>query len=359
MTALIASVNRSARRAAGERNYESLALGAALASFVLCFFVGIIVFWGQEVSISGWGSLGEFLAIASAVGAFLAFIGARVLVHRAAAPRDRTASTERFHWFDIAALALVHATIALLGWIGLATVMESSFVGATLYTTPATVLAAAAAALSAYLAFLSGVSMSPRQLSLVLAVFLAVGVTSAMLSSSDPQWWQMNLSALGITHDISSLTFNLTVIISGVLVTTIARFGTSALPSSTPSEARRRFVVRLLFILIGVMLACVGIFPVDRFFLMHNTVATGMCVGYAVLVIGLPWLIPTMPKAFIALGYVYVVAIIVVAVLFAIGEYNLTAVELLASLMIFSWIIIFLRNSESLGPAPADQGETT
>jgi hypothetical membrane protein len=244
-------------------------------------------------------------------------------------------------------LSLAHGVIALLGWIGIATVMEHSFVGATVYATPAIVIASAATALTGYLAFLSGVNLSARQLSLVLAVFLVVGMTTAMLSSTDPLWWQMNLSALGITHDISSLTFNLTVIVSGVLITTIARFGTATLPAYTTAQRRRRTTVRVLFVLLGALLACVGIFPVDRFFLMHNTVATGMAVAYAALVIGIPWLIPSMPKAFVVLGFVYVGVVIVLAVLFAAGIYNLTAVELVSALVIFSWIILFLRNVQT------------
>ena len=58
--------------------------------------------------------------------------------------------------------------------------------------------------------------------------------------------------------------------------------------------------------LIGIFLACVGIFPVDEFFLVHNTVATGMAVIFAVIVVGLRWLVPAMPRVFILLGYVFV-----------------------------------------------------
>ena len=251
---------------------------------------------------------------------------------------------ERYLWYDLIALSAAHAAIALLGWIGVATVMERSFLGAMLYTSPAVVIAGVAAALSGYAAYLSALNMSPRQLSLVVALFLIVGMLTAMLSSSDPLWWQMNLSALGITHDVSALTFNVTLIISGVIVTTIARFGTSFLPAQTIAERRRRWIVRGIFILLGILLACVGIFPVDRFFLLHNTVATGMAVAYGVLVLGAPWLLRSLPRVFLALGYVFVVVIIGLALLFFAGIYNLTAVELVASLLIFGWIILFLRN---------------
>ncbi|BDZ54954.1 hypothetical protein GCM10025870_20270 [Agromyces marinus] len=82
---------------------------------------------------------------------------------------------------------------------------------------------------------------------------------------------------------------------------------------------------------------------------MHNTVASGMAVVYAVIVIGLPKFLPSMPRVFVILGWVYVGVIVVLGVFFATGYYNLTAVELVAGLLIFSWIILFLRNADSAG----------
>jgi len=39
---------------------------------------------------------------------------------------------------------------------------------------------------------------------------------------------------------------------------------------------------------------------------------------------------------------------VVLGVFFAIGYYTLTAVELVAAMLIFSWIILFLRNISAL-----------
>ncbi len=199
--------------------------------------------------------------------------------------------------------------------------------------------------------FLSAVNLTPMLLSLVLAIFLVVGALASMLSSSDPHWWKKNLSALGMTDDVSALAFNVTLIIAGVIVTTIAHYATATIPVSTPAERRGRNRVRIALILIGVCLTCVGIFPVDRFFLIHNTVATGMTVVYGVMVVGIRWFIPAMPRVFILLGYVYIAVIVVLAVFFAVGYYNLTAVELVAAVLIFSWIIVFLRNTSAMRPA--------
>lgn len=198
-------------------------------------------------------------------------------------------------------------------------------------------------ALTAYVAFHGAVRLTPMSLSLDLAVFLVVGAFAAMLTSSDPQWWQNNLSALGQTTNSAAPAFNVTLILSGTIVTTIARYATSGLPSATPGERRSRMLTRGGLIVVGVFLALVGVFPVDQFFVVHNTVATGMAVVYAVLVCALPRLLPGLPAVFYALGYVYVGVVALLGVFFATGYYNLTAVELIAGVLIFSWIIVFLR----------------
>lgn len=331
---------------ASEESRESSALLIGAAAFIAGVLVGLLVFWGREVPIAGRGSLGDVVAVGGALVAIAAFLFGCALRRariRRAAPGDGT--RPRLHWFDIAALTLAHAIIALLGWAGLASLLSQSFIGASVYSFSAAVLTGVALAVTAYMAFLSAVNLTPMLLSLVLALFLVVGALTSMLSATDPLWWQKNLSTLGISDDVSALAFNLTLIIAGVMVTTIAHYATAFLPTSTRSESRGRNLVRFALVLIGVLLACVGIFPVDEFLEAHNLAATGMAIVYVAMVVSLRWLVPSMPRVFILLGYVYVGVIVVLAVFFVTGYYNLTAVELVAAVLIFSWVIVFLRNT--------------
>lgn len=158
-----------------------------------------------------------------------------------------------------------------------------------------------------------------------------------------------NLSTLGISDDISALAFNLTLIVAGVIVTTIAHYATAAIPVRTAKEVSGRNFVRGSLVLLGVLLACVGIFPVDRFLTAHNVAASGMAAVYIAMVLCLQRFIPAMPRVFVLLGYVFVAVIVVLAVFFVTGYYNLTAVELVAFLLIFSWLVVFLRNSRAMG----------
>ena len=330
---------------------ESSALVVGACGFVLGALVGLFVFWGRDVPISGRGSVGDFVALGGALTAAAAFLFGCALRRAEGRKVAAGAGTRpQLHWFDIAALALAHAIIALLGWAGLASVLSESFTGASVYSFSAALLAGVVLAVTAYMAYLSAVNLSPMLLSLVLALFVVVGILTSMLSATDPLWWQKNLSTLGISDDISARAFNLTLIIAGVMVTTIAHYATAFLPRATPTDNRGRNLVRLGLVLLGVLLACVGIFPVDEFLEAHNTAASGMAIVYVAMVISLRWLLPSMPKLFILLGYVYVAVIVILAVFFITGYYNLTAVELVAAVLIFSWIILFLRNTGAVSP---------
>ena len=337
---------------ADSQSEESSALLVGSVALALAALVALPIFWGRSAPISGPGSLSQFVAISGGVVAILAFIAGQLVARRRDGQGGHAhlrydSRRGRLRWFDIAAVALAHGLIALIGWVGIGDVIARSFLDAIVYPLAGMVLVAVGVALTAYVSYLSAVRLTPMSLSLVLAIFLVVGVFASMLTASDPHWWQENLSALGMTSDISSLAFNLTLIVAGVIVTTIAHYATAGLPTRSERERRACAVVRTALVIIGVFLACVGLFPVSEFFIIHNSVAIGMAVVYATLIVGLRWLIPGAPRAFLYLGYVYVAVIAVLAVFFATGYYNLTAVELVAAILIFSWMILFLRNTSA------------
>lgn len=325
--------------ASSQRSLESLSLGVGAVAFIVSAIVALLIFQLRGAPIAGPGSLGEYAAISGAVVAFVAFIAGHYVVRTPGRPLTVLDIA------DVLALALAHAVIALLTWTLLAVIMERGFIDAVVFGLSTIVLAGSTAAITGYLAFWSATHMDLSLLATVLAVFLVEGIVSSMLTSSDPHWWKMNLSALGMTDDFSAMAFNLTLIVAGLIVTTLARYATASIPSSFPNGAAR---ARTCLIVVGVFLALVGVFPVDRFFALHTGVASGMVVAFGILVLRLKVWIPGMPAAFIALGWLFLAITLVLAVLFAVGFYTLTAVELVAGILIFVWIILFIRNAAAL-----------
>ncbi|MEN2736322.1 hypothetical protein ABCS02_00900 [Microbacterium sp. X-17] len=330
---------------------ESLALGAGGLAFVAVCLIAFFVFAGHNLSISGAGSVGQFAAIACCAVTLVVYGGGRVATwsipwyRRPKEHRSRIGAA--IEVFDSLAIAVAHAVVVLLLWTVLSDVLSRSFQDAQVFAIPATLLVGTAAAVTGYYVFLAAANMNPLLLSAVLAVFLVVGALTSMLTASNPHWWKQNLSVLGITDDWSSATFNITVIVGGILVTAIARYATDSGTDRRPS--RGELQVRTALVIVGAMLACVGLFPVNHFFLLHNTAATGMAVVFCVLAVGIRWAMPHLPRTFYVLGWVFIGVIALVTLFFAVGYYNLTAVELVAAVLIFSWIIVFLRVSVAAG----------
>ncbi|KJQ53203.1 DUF998 domain-containing protein [Microbacterium sp. SA39] len=324
-----------------ERAREAIGLQISIFAFVLVALIAVPVFRWQSAPISGPDSLGQFVAIASASVAIIVFVLGRIVV----ADPARSHRLGALDVIDIGAFAFAHAMIALLGWTLVASIMERGLVGAVVFPIPVLLLSGAAAALTAYVVYYSATHLDLQLLATVLAVFLVFGVLASMLTASDPLWWKDNLSALGMTNDLSAKTFNLTLIVAGILVTTLARYAAKGVPTSHPHGVT---AVRTCLVIVGIFLGLVGVFPVDQFFALHTAVASGMTVAFAVLVFAMHRWIPGMSRTFLLLGYVFVAVIVLLAVFFAVGYYTLTAVELVAGVVVFTWIILFIRTADAL-----------
>ena len=324
-------------RPSSERTLESIALAVGVGAFILVAFVAVIAFRFQAAPIAGPGSVGQFSAVTSAVVAIVAFAGGRML--------SGGVRPGILDIVDLVALSFAHAVIALLSWTLVSVIFEQAFIGAEVFAIPVILLSGAVAAVTGYVAFFSGTHLDLQLLAVILATFLVEGIVASMLTASDPLWWKEHLSSLGVTGDLSSLAFNLTLIVAGIIVTTLARAATAGIPTTHPNGIAR---VRLCLILVGVFLAFVGVFPVDDWFLVHTAFASGMAVVYAVLVIRLPVWVPGMSRFFVYLGWVFLAVVVGLGVFYAIGYYTLTAVELVAGTLVFTWIILFIRSAAAL-----------
>ena len=325
--------------------------GALVVAAVACV-VGAVLslpfFWGRTLPIAGPGSVSQLTAIVAGVVAVAAYLVGRLFHRRGLTPFGDRQGTDprpvaRIDTFDTLVIAVAHGVIALLGCTVLGSVLADGFTDATVYFLSATALAAVAVAITAYVTFLSATGMNLMRLSTVLAAFAVIGLLAAMLSAPDPHWWQLHLSALGMTNSVSSLTFNITLIVAGLMMTAIARYATDVRGIDDPEHRAASVRLRVCLILVGVLLACVGIFPLDVSRILHNVSAVGMLITFALVVFWVRKALPAAPTAFFVFGYVSFAVIVIMVVFFAIGYYVLTATELVAGGIIFGWLVVYLR----------------
>jgi len=343
-----------ARIGASARTTESRALIVATAAFALAVIVALPGVGMRSLPIAGAWSLGAWAAAIGAGASALAFVVGYLLPAPGSTRRDRP---ERGVWrlvVDIVALALAHGFTTLLLLEGISIVVAHAFIGADVFAVSSMLLIGASAAMAAYISFISAAEMTTTRVATVLAVYLVVGVFAAMLSTSDADWWQKNISALGIGDDFSSWVFNITLIVGGAVITAIARYLTVELHASgmarAPHEADRRRertrirIMRSALMLLGTFLTLAGVFPVNWVEWVHNTFATGLVVIFADMVVALPWIVPRMPGVFVIAGYVFLGVVLFASVLFALGVYTLTAVEIIGFSLIVTWLIVLIRN---------------
>lgn len=348
-----------ARLGATASTTESRAIVVGGAGLVIGFLVGLLVIGGRSLPITGDASLGTIAATITAGVTAAAFVVGYLLP--APGSRRRT-HPEPSRWrlgVNVAALAIAHAAIALLVLEGMSIVMADAFIGAEVYSFSSAVIVGVASALASYAAFLSAAGMTTARIATVLALYLVVGVMAAMLSTTDPQWWEKNISALGIGDDFSSWIFNVTLIVAGVLITAISVYlvtelgqGHLARGARDADDRRETTRIRLLgaaLVLLGVFLALVGVFPVSWVEWVHNTFATGLVVVFAGLVVGIRWIVPGLPEVFFVVGYLFLGVVLFATVLFAVGIYNLTAMEIVGFALIFAWLVLLIRNISASG----------
>jgi hypothetical protein len=260
---------------------------------------------------------------------------------------------------DVGTVAAVHAIIGFILTMVVFITLQRSFEGLVVDVWTSTGAVAVASGLAGYWIYLSVSSITTPKLAMLLIVFMASATLGSMATAQDPQWWEYHFSQLGTADDFSSSLFNLALIIGGAFVTTFALYVdrdlTTLVRQGVLERASAPRVVSVVFIVMGVLLAGVGLVPVNVSTPIHNFCAVGMSISFLTLLIGSPWILRGMPKRFFVFCTGGIVLLLGSAVLFEpIGYYNLTAFELAAFSIIFGWISVFIRFVSALTATPSE-----
>ena len=162
-------------------------------------------------------------------------------------------------------VVIVHTALAFLATYAIFRVLGLGFIGLPVITFWAIVLMAVTLGLNTYLVYLSVSRMTTQRMSSLLMAFIVIGTLTSMVTTPDPDWWMVHFSQLGTFDDLSSFVFNGTLIAGGLLVTTFAVYIANDMDALVAAgkltNPRAPRTVSALFVVMGIMLACVGIFP--------------------------------------------------------------------------------------------------
>jgi hypothetical protein len=335
--------------------HEAKALLAAAIFLGVGLLVGGLTMWGGVRPLFGANSVGKVAAAVGAISAILSFPAAYVPSisgedgwHRRHTPH--LSRTKRA--FDTFGLAVCHGAIILLVILTVFTLMQSVFGDVKFDVLAGSICVGVASSISAYFSYLSGANVSSTSLANVFVVFLVSGGVASMLAATDSRWFDMNLSALGITDGFAGFTFNVTVALSGVIIIVLADYLVNDVdtvfkrrPHYRPWRTR---VIRWSFLGLGISLVIVGLIPVNQSLIVHNIAANALTIIFLFLLIFNRLIVPGFPAMFYIADWILVASLAVAAVLYYPVQYfNLTSYEMLTGSLIFCWIVIFVRNSSA------------
>lgn len=323
-------------------------LTAAVAAGVLGGILGLIVTYvWPDLPLSGPWSFGDISAIAAGVVAAAATGTGYWRSRRSAGQGWRLTLAPWKFTVNAVSVVIVHTALAVLATIAAYFVLSQGFIGLTMVPFWAAVLMAVNLGLVAHFTYVSASRMTTQHMSSLLMTFILIGVLTAMVTSPDPEWWTYHFSQLGTFDNLSSAVFNGTLIAGGLLVTTFAVYVGNDMHALVDRGILRRQnsprIVSTVFVIMGIMLAFVGIVPVDVNLIVHNLSATGMALVFVGMLIAAPRVFRGMPRTFFVTSWGFFAAIVASIVLFVVQYFGLTAFEIVVFVLIFAWISVFIR----------------
>ncbi len=327
---------------------ESEAVYAALSAGAIGAVYGFILALIRPVlPLAGEWAFNTSAALGAAASAALAALIAYRRAHRLPGQAWRNELGRGRSILDTISVILVHAVLTALVTLAAYLILAYGFIGVNIDTFWAVVMMALTLGISAYFAFLSASRMSTERMTSLLLAFIVVGTLTAMVTSPDAEWWKLHFSQLGTFWHLSSVVFNGTLIAAGLLVTSftlsLAQDMDALIAEGRLHHAGSRRFATTLFAIMGVMLAGVGIFPVNVIEILHNLSASGMALMFLVLLVGGLKMFRGMPRAYFLSAWAFIAAMAASVVLFAVGYFTLTAFEIVVFALIFGWMAVFIR----------------
>lgn len=339
--------NSPSSRKSNENIAQSLLFPTALITSLL----SMIFFWSQSaIKIVGPYSIGFVVLIVGVVLSIIIFPSSYIYGLRV----KNESITSKQLIFNIVTLTIATAVmVALVTAVGILLISQA-FVDLTLDRYVSAVIVGAYSGIVVYSLVPAIINLSTQSIVRIFSVVMVCGMLLSMITATNPLWWEVNFSSLGSTDSKSAVAFNFTLILSGLILITMSSHLIDDIHKllsnmSKRSENARVNILKVLFVLIGICMAGVGIFTYAEHPGLHNLSAYSMVLGFAIIIIGLKKILPFIDATFLANSYATLSIIAVCYFLFARVHYlNLTAFELLAFGITFAWLVLFVRKIISL-----------
>lgn len=263
--------------------------------------------------------------------------------------RKGNANLEKIFWRNFPTLLISFTIILLITLLFSFYLLATLFVNLTLDLYLSTLLAFIFFAVVHYLMIHFVLILSPSVMTKLLVFMIVGGVIIAMITNNQEEWWKIHLSFLGSHQAASSWQFNVTLILSALLMIALIDYMFVGLKEQFPKHIGAS-VLRVLLTITAVSLGLVGYFPADgpgRMPFYHNQAAQTLVIMIILMIVGVKGLLPKVTREFQFFSYTLGAVLAVVTTLFMRGTYiTLTGFELVAFFLAFSWLMLLFQNLE-------------
>lgn len=355
-------VQHGAHPEPSERNLENLNLLMGAGGLVLGALIGLVslddvtLFAGEGVR-----SIVDIAAISSAVLVALVFLGVLLAFQRQVLPWR--GNVHRFRlWLNVAGLTLMMGSLALFSMQALGRVAAAAFIGLQLDVWSGTAFISLACGMSVYFAASTAGRLNTERLAVLVSVFLVLGALMSMVNAADQEWWRIHFSALGMALDFSGFAFNFTLILTGLVIITLADFLVHDMLGWLEATGQGRWKARFLRVglgLMGTMLAGIGFIPVTLSHQGHLFVTYMTAAAFIVLALVAPMILRGIPWGFRVVSYASLGFMALMWYLHREVRYlNTTGFEMIAVATVLAWMVLFIRTviaaGRDLDPRPVE-----
>ncbi|WP_286784046.1 permease [Streptococcus sp. UBA4344] len=255
----------------------------------------------------------------------------------------------RVFWRMLPVIVASFAVILLLALLGFGWLLEQIFTGASFdKLTSSLILGVSVYVVSLFWGQIAE-QIRATWLTTVFTIIMVSGVFVAMASNRTLQWWHFNLSFLGTQAAKASWQFNLTLILSALILVALVDYLFVALGEKYGTNWKLT-AIRVMLTILGIDLGAVGFFPNDASsHLLHTRVAGYLVLIIIALIISVKWLLPEVTRDFLVMSYAIGGMLVGLEIAFQVVHYlSLTAFELSAFMLAFAWLIRLITHLEAL-----------
>jgi hypothetical protein len=191
--------------------------------------------------------------------------------------------------------------------------------------------------------------LNAKQLAYMFAGILSIGSIISGYFDPDKRWIEWHFSRLGEGGTFSSIIFNVTLIISAIIIYLIGiELANGILNIRNISEVAQNRAKNIVSNGLKVVAGClvlVSIFPFDRFPVIHNIFGYSMLFIFLCICISIVNILPIFSKKFLIYSYmITLICVICYTLYLGLKTFSLLTVELITFVLVFIWLLLFIND---------------